>query len=307
MDKEQARFILRSFRPDGADSGNADFAEALRIAAEDRELGAWLAEERAFDAAFSQALGTVKLPKSLRDDILACLAAERGDLPQAEDAIDASMIGAIASIHVPKALRDKTLAAMESTAHPSGRGFSLWRLGMPMAAAAGVALALFLSRGSAPPDAMEPVVEAVKVADSNEPVPLAVVQAGFIRTFESPLFDLDARRDDHQELVQHLRERKLPCLNKLPPGLKKARGVGCRELMIDGKQGSLLCFDETETGTTVHLVIFRREDVACSELPRCGTPKLSRDGNWAVARWVDQQNVFVLLGATEVEKLQSIF
>ena len=42
MDREQARFILRSFRPDGADSGNPDFEEALSVATVDGELGAWL-------------------------------------------------------------------------------------------------------------------------------------------------------------------------------------------------------------------------------------------------------------------------
>ena len=32
MDKEEARFILRCFRPDGADAGNPDFAEAVTAA-----------------------------------------------------------------------------------------------------------------------------------------------------------------------------------------------------------------------------------------------------------------------------------
>ena len=54
MDKEQARFILQSFRPDGADAKDPDFAEALAVAAEDRELGDWLAAERALPASISR-------------------------------------------------------------------------------------------------------------------------------------------------------------------------------------------------------------------------------------------------------------
>jgi len=96
MDKEQARFILRSFRPDGADVNDADFAEALALAMENRELGEWLAGERAFDAAFAKALTAVDLPETLREDILGCLAGERGDFPQAEDHRDAALIGALA-------------------------------------------------------------------------------------------------------------------------------------------------------------------------------------------------------------------
>ncbi len=300
MDKEQARFILRSFRPDGADGSDADFAEALRFAAEDRELNAWLAAERAFDASFSQALAAIELPGGLRDCILASLAAGRGDLPQAEDSIDAAMIGALASIQVPAALRDEALAALERTAAASKVTFPWRRLAIPMAAAAGIVFALSLTR-EAPAPALSPVAAA-----PTGPVPLEFVQAGFIRTFESPLFHLDTKRESHQELVRHLQARKLPCLGKLPPGLRNAKGVGCRELVIEGKKGSLLCFDEQENGT-VHLVIFRKEDVRCGGLPKCGSPRFGRDGNWAVARWVEDGNVFVLLGATEVERLKSIF
>ena len=116
MDKEQARFILRSFRPDGADAGDPDFAEALKLAMENRELGEWLASERAFDAAFASALVTVDLPELLREDILACLAVERGDFPQAEDRHDARLIGAFASIQPPASLRESVIAAMDRTA-----------------------------------------------------------------------------------------------------------------------------------------------------------------------------------------------
>jgi hypothetical protein len=35
--------ILGSYRPDGADASDPDFAEALHLAAADRELGEWLA------------------------------------------------------------------------------------------------------------------------------------------------------------------------------------------------------------------------------------------------------------------------
>ena len=78
MDKEQARFVLRSFRPDGADGSDRDFAEALALATADRELGEWLAAERAFDAEFARALASIELPENLRDEILQGLAASRG-------------------------------------------------------------------------------------------------------------------------------------------------------------------------------------------------------------------------------------
>ncbi|MEI7928288.1 MAG: hypothetical protein WCH40_07030 [Verrucomicrobiales bacterium] len=66
MNKEQARFILHSFRPDGADAADSDFAQALHLAAEDRELGEWLARERARDAEVSR--GIVHLIIFRRED-----------------------------------------------------------------------------------------------------------------------------------------------------------------------------------------------------------------------------------------------
>lgn len=295
MDKEQARFVLRSFRPDGADVNDHDFAEALALAIENRELGEWLAEERAFDAAFAKALASVALPENLLQDILGCLAGERGDFPQAEDARDAALIGALASIHPPRALREEILTAMGRTGQSTLAGRSRWRrMSVPLAAAAGIALAVFLTRRNDPP----PLAIA-------SPVPVDVVQAGFIQAYQSPSFSLDTKRTDHQVLITHLKSLKLPCPGCLPPGLAKIKGMGCRELVIDGKRGSLICFDERVNGV-VHLVIFRREDV-CGELPQRDHPAFAQSGTWAAARWEDEQNVFILIGNTDVEKLATLF
>ena len=101
-----------------------------------------------------------------------------------------------------------------------------------------------------------------------------MVQAGFIRTFESPLFSLDVTKESNQVLINHLRSRKLPCpAGCLPKGLKGVKGIGCRELVIDGKRGSLICFDEREAGV-VHLVVFQREDVS-GALPESDHPVLA--------------------------------
>lgn len=296
MDKEHARLILRSFRPDGADVDDRDFAEALAIAHGDRELGEWLANERAFDAQFARALSAVHLPETLRADILRSLAVERGDFPQAEDAADAAFIGALASIHPPPGLRGEIIAAMELSAASNRKSPGFRRFALPLAAAAGVALAFLLTRGEKPSGA---------TASVKQPLPVDVVQAGFIRAFESPLFSLDEQREDHQVLIEHLKSKKLPCPGCLPPGLTNVKGIGCRELVIDGRRGSLVCFDEREAGT-VHLVIFRREDVA-GELPPRDSPEFATKGGWAAARWEDDRNVFILIGHTGIEKLAALF
>jgi hypothetical protein len=241
------------------------------------------------------ALGAVDLPGQLREDIFACLAGERGDFPQAEDMNDAAWIGALASLQPPAFLRDQVIAAMERTdVREVVRVSFLRRAAIPLAAAAGIALAFFISR---------PADSTALVKTSS--VPIDAVQAGFIRTYESPLFNLDEKREDHRLLVQNLEKRKLPCPCCLPPGFRNVKGIGCRELVIDGKRGSLICFDERENGV-IHVVIFRREDVS-GELPDKKRPIFTQCGSWATARWQQGDNVFLLMSHTEVEKLTALF
>lgn len=304
MDKENVKFLLRCFRPDGADAADADFSEALKAAAEDRELGEWLADERAFDSAFSKAFVSVAPPSDLREKILAAAQTDFAGLPQAETMLDARMVGAVASIQPPPALRGQVLAAMERSrlAHAAeGRSRKwLWRAAAPMAAAAGIALAFFLTGN--PDETNGSFANAQRTT-----VPVEVVQASFIRTFESPLplYDTETRPEDHGKLMQILEKKKLPCPKCLPPGLVGIKGLGCRELMIDGKRGSLVCFDDPNNGR-VHLVIFKRADV-CGDLPGKDQPKFTQNGPWACARWMDEGHVFVLLSSAKMDKLASLF
>lgn len=294
MDKDQARLILGSFRPDGADAADDDFADALKLALEDRELGEWLAAERAFDAMFAKCLSSVSPPPALRDTILSCLTAEREDYPAARDPGDPAWIGAIASIQPPDRLRESIIAAMHVTADEQKKKILRFRrVLIPLTAAAGIALAFLVGK----PDQT--------IAASPGLVPVEELQAGFIRTYESPLFRLDENRGDQGMLIDHLESRALPCPKVLPPGLRNVAGIGCRELVIDGKRGSLVCFDERENGV-VHLVIFRREDV-CGKLPCRKEPEIVKQGSWATARWADETNVFLIISHTDPEKLARLF
>ncbi len=317
MDKEEARFILRCFRPDGADAGNPDFAEALAWAAKDRDLGEWLAKERSKDADFADALNAVTIPPALREEILAGLALERGDLSPRPDSFDCSLIGAMASILPPAGLRSEILAAMERTAAPRRAARWTWMWGAPVAAAAGIGVAFLVSTtGSFGPPAGEIVVNApveqepAPAAPQNGgaiPISISKVESGFIDTLEDPGFTLDLRNPDHHALFEHLKSAKLPCPNTcLPRGLKEVPGLGCRELRIDGKRGALVCFKQEED--VVHLVAFKRCDVKC-KLPKKGKPHIGKHGKWSVARWADDEWVFVLMGEKNIDtkRLEELF
>lgn len=296
MDKDQARFILHSFRPDGADVEDEDFTEALKLAMENRELGEWLANERAFDAAFAKALCSVELPGNLREDIIGCLAAERGDFPQAQDATDSAWIGALASIQPPDALRKEVLAAMDRTVAVEDirkKPSVFKRFAIPLAAAAGIALGLIVTRPTATNNAM------------TRAVPVEVVQAGFMRTYTSPTFHLEDKGDNPQTLINIVREKKLPCPGKLPPGLRDKKGIGCRELEINGIKGSLICFKVGEGGV-VHIMVFSRDDVS-GYFPPKDHPEFLRKGDWSTARWEDGGKVFLVMSDTMGDRLPELF
>ncbi|MEM1083494.1 MAG: hypothetical protein AAGI48_05190 [Verrucomicrobiota bacterium] len=312
MDKEEARFILRCFRPDGADAANPDFAEALQLAAADRELGEWLAKERAEDAAFAEMLGKLSLPQDLREEIMAGLAAERGDHPQADE-IDASLIGALATIRPPDGLRDGILSAMRQStpeeappgtvSMPKKESGSWWRFGLPLAAAAGIALAFLATRNQGGSGSGS---EIGQVVPGGKAVPVSFVQQSAIRTLESPDFSLDLKNPDQKALFEFIRDADRACASGcVPEGLVQVDGLGCRVIEIDDKPGAIICFERAEN-EIVHLVVFRRDDVD-GKLPGGASPQFEQHGEWAAARWSEDGRVFVLLGQTDTEDLSELF
>jgi hypothetical protein len=303
MDKEQARFILRCFRPDGADAMNPDFEGALRMAAEDRELGEWLARERAHDATFGEALASVPLPCDLRGAILAGLAAERGEIPQTADPADRLLADALASVRPPAGLREDVLVAMRRSAGIGPRRKIAWPYWA--AAAAGVAAAFLAVRPSAPAGRLVRNDPGMFAPAASGSLAIEAVKVGFIKEAESPSFSLDLKKPDQLAMFEHLKQRSLPCPCCMPPGLVGVPGIGCRELIIDGHRGSVLCFKESEGGV-VHLVVFRGGDIR-GDFPERDHPQMGQCGGWATASWKHEGQVFVLMGKTDPKKLASLF
>lgn len=304
MDKDKAKFVLQSFRPDGADAEDVDFAEALQFATEDRELGEWLVRERAFDAEFAEALARVNLPRGLRESVLLSMVQDGGNFPKVDMAEEGKWITAMAGIEVPEGLRDRVLTAMEQTAKVHKADFGWKRIGIPLAAAAGIAVGFVAMRD----DSTAPGQVAYtnpEISNVSNKVPAEAVAAGFVRTFESPIFSLDETSGEMPKIVSFLQGKNLPCgEGYLPPGLRKTKGLGCRELVIDGVKGSLICFDEKDG--TVHLMIFRKDDVS-GDLPGMSDPRIAQDGDWATATWEKGAFVFTMMGLRDKNQFREFF
>lgn len=71
MDEQQARLILKAYRPGGQDESDPHFAEALGESERNPELAQWFADEQAFDQAIAAHLEKMPAPFGLKTRILA--------------------------------------------------------------------------------------------------------------------------------------------------------------------------------------------------------------------------------------------
>ncbi len=297
MDKERAKFVLQSFRPDGADVGDDDFAEALQLATKDRELGEWLVKERAFDAEFAECLARVDLPEGLRESVLLAMVQSGSGYPKVELEDDHAMVAGMANVKVPTELRARILESMERTKIVEMQPKSWMRFAMPVAAAAGVMMAFVFLMGN-PKDG--------SLANSSKNrITVDAVQASFVGLYQTPGFSLEKKGTDQHELVSYLQGKKLPCGGmKFPKGLEGMKGLGCREIMVGEKKGSLICFGEQDG--IVHLIIFRRNDVE-GVLPTVEEPNISQSGEWAQACWANENYAYTLISNSQGTELKELF
>jgi hypothetical protein len=70
MDNQEAKFILKAYRSNGADAGDPIFAQALEQAKNDPTLADWLRREQAFDRAVAAKMTGITVPAGLRQAIL---------------------------------------------------------------------------------------------------------------------------------------------------------------------------------------------------------------------------------------------
>lgn len=302
MDKERAKFILGSFRPDGEDADEPAFAEALALAARDRELGEWLADERAQDAAFAAILADVEIPEDLRDAIFEVL---EGAQDHPAD-FDADFVGALAAVRPPEGLRDQILGAMEveqkvvEMPERHRRGYfkaAMWTTSVAAVIAVVVGVGFFFAGAGG------------NALAGTTPLEL---QDSAVDLLEDPFLSLDLQNDRQAVLTEWLSERDLPTPAELPEGLKGVRGIGCKRLEIgEGKsRGSLICF--IKDGERYHLITVKRESVKTDKMGDLeGAGEFCydcpRNPGWAVTRWSDREHAYFLLGKMEAGQLAGLF
>ena len=70
MTNKEASFLLGACRPNGKDSADPEFVEALARVARDPALSQWFEEQRHFDSAIAAHVQSLPVPAELRSRIL---------------------------------------------------------------------------------------------------------------------------------------------------------------------------------------------------------------------------------------------
>ena len=325
MDREQAQFVLQSFRPDGADASDADFAEALQLAAQDRVLGEWLADERAADAAFAAALGEVEIPEALRQQILAVIRGEEGAKPEPDEAMDSVLMDAVGELQPPRGLREQILAAMHVQQGQTGEAaqdvsdhaaqtgnvmvgwFNGWS--RVAAVAAAVVIGAFV---------------AFQVTTNHPEVTTSHAADGLVESYQvqhhaGNIIDASFRSDvegvDAEGVSNWMVSRNLTTPSSIPQRLRAIDGLGCKEIRLPGGQrAAIICFHE-KGRSPLYLVIVNNDYVRDRALPAM-TEVTTKDcyhcpeTKWNVARWRDASNTYILLAkkaAAHKDKLLEYF
>ena len=302
MDKERAKFILQGFRPGGEDANEPAFAEALSLAAKDRELGEWLAAERAQDAEFAELLSNVAIPENLREAILVVLEGSSDDPAE----FDADFVGALFTVRPPEGLRAQILGAMELERKVTQLPVKARRGGLrtfvrlsSIAAVFAVMLVVTLFFAGAGGNELEGSTSS-EVAESA------------VDMLESPFFSIDLRNDRQAALYEWLEGNNLPTPDQLPEGLKGLKGIGCKVLKIGdrGSRGSLICYRLEDE--MVHLVVMERGAVNSEDIDsikgavdRCQS--FEGDEDWAYTQWADSDHTYCLLSKSSPDALMSLF
>jgi len=273
-----AKWILSSYRPDGADIDDSAFAEALKLAAEDRELGEWLSSSRAWDAEFVKAIESIEIPESLREEIELVMTMDASENLHGE--IDGLFSGALSSIQAPAGLRDEILAAMQletnvsETSQP--KNIAIWKW-MPYAAAAVLLLTAVLifnprdgDGANGPGDITAgDGIEEVDDQDLNNQSTVQKVQieaVNFLNTkfHKNGDHGFDRKAEELGDLAQAqewLTKNDAPSTKVFPEALSKMKMMGCRKLVLkDGKEASLICFYGKDK-KPVHMFVLDAKDI----------------------------------------------
>jgi hypothetical protein len=213
----------------------------------------------AADPAFAEALTQVGCDPQLRAWF------------ERDQAFGAAVMGKLREVAPPGGLREAILVGARL-----GARAPWWRRPVTLALAASVALLLSL------------VPFGLRLA---RPAASASLPEFALNFAGRGFIGLQEKSPDVEKLKAWLANRHAPLPARIPPELAQLRGLGCRTVDFQGKNISVICFEQ---GHEYHLFVARRVDfptLVASAEPRF---QVGRRG-WTAAAWSDAERHYVLV------------
>jgi len=263
MNNDEAKFILRAYRPGGPDAADPQFTEALAQARRDPDLARWLAEQTALDTAIGAQLQAVPVPADLKASILA----GRNVVPlpvtpwwririhpaatAAALAVTFGLIGFLAMHEPPEPKADLASFTRDLTDY-LGKGYGV----LPRHAH------------------------------------LATTQVNY---FGAQSYRMNYRSPSLDDIRHWLKEHGGHAEFTVPGALKKPLNLGCAVMDWRGHRVTLLAF---QTGRAlpqdkVHLVIINTADLP--DAPGRTQPRFAEGEDWTTAAWSDGPLTYLLM------------
>lgn len=271
MNNDEAKFILRAYRPDGQDAADPQFAEALEQARRDPGLARWLAEETGLDAAIAKKMNSLPVPADLKASILAGRKIvplrlvpwwRRSLHPAATAAALAATLATIGylALHEPPEPKADFACFTHDITDYLGKGYGV------------------LPRH----------------------VQLATTDASY---FGAMSYRMNYRSPSLDDIRQWLAQNGGHGDFANPAGLKKPLSLGCGVMDWRGKRISLIAF---QTGRSlpqdkVHLVIINTADLP--DAPTLGKPHFQNGEDWTTAGWSDGPLTYLLMAPGDRQAL----
>ncbi len=273
MTREEAQIILQSYRPDDQDAADPVFAEAMELLAQDADLQAWFEQEKAFDRAMQQHVGSIQPPAGLKDQILAGMRATAAADPREDNIVD--------------------FQTQAEGSTPRKSIFSQW---IPMAAAAAVLIAIGASLPTFLGD------NETNIDRGDVPQLIAYLSDNY-----SSGISLDRKSRDVGELQAFLARQNVAVAREIPPGLIEMSPIGCKAIQFEDALIGMMCFKE---GSVVYHLFTTNLEGLADILPNVTIeemPVYYADGKNAYKVWTDNENVNILSRKGDVEQLKSFY
>ncbi len=261
MNHEEAKFILRAYRPGGQDADDPQFAEALAHARRDPELARWLAEQAALDTAIGGKLQSLPVPADLKASILAGRKVIR-PMPWWGRRLHPAAVAAALAVTF-------TTIGFLALREPAEPRADFQRFSQDLTDYLGKGYGLLPKNAH-----------------------LATEDAGY---FGSQVYRMNYRSPSLYDIRRWLAENGGHGDFTSPGGLKHPLNLGCGVMEWRGRRITLIAF---QTGRSlpqdkVHLAIINSADLP--DPPPRGTPRLDERGVWSTAAWNDGQFTYFLL------------